>query len=109
MLINNYKLNLNQLIIYLKNINQFKYIKKINQNIIYKMVDRVKEENISTSPEPISLKITEKIIEQMKNNSICKIINHFSCKILSRLIFDISSIFSHRHFLLLLLLFLLNL
>ena len=57
------------------------------------MVDRVKEENISTSPEPISLKITEKIIEQMKNNSICKIINHFSCKILSRLIFDISSIF----------------
>ena len=63
MLNNNYKLNLNQLIIYLKNINQFKYIKKINQNIIYKMMDRVKEENISTSPEPISLKITEKIIE----------------------------------------------
>ena len=27
------------------------------------------EQNISTSPEPISLKITEKIIEQMKNNS----------------------------------------
>ena len=51
------------------------------------------EQNISTSPEPISLKITEKIIEQMKNNSICKIINHFSYKILSRLIFDISSIF----------------
>ena len=34
------------------------------------------EQNISTSPEPISLKITEKIIEQMKNNSICRIINH---------------------------------
>ena len=39
------------------------------------MVDRIKEQNISTSPEPISLKITEKIIEQMKN-SICRIINH---------------------------------
>ena len=37
------------------------------------MVDRIKEQNISTSPEPISLKITEKIIEQMKNNSICRI------------------------------------
>ena len=36
----------------------------------------MKEQNISTSPEPISLKITEKIIEQMKNNSICRIINH---------------------------------
>ena len=34
------------------------------------------EQNISTSPEPISLKITEKIIEQMKNYSICRIINH---------------------------------
>ena len=36
----------------------------------------MKEQNISTSPEPISLKITEKIIEQMKNNSICRINNH---------------------------------
>ena len=35
----------------------------------------MKEQNISTSPEPISLKITEKIIEQMKN-SICRIDNH---------------------------------
>ena len=40
------------------------------------MVDRMTEQNISISPEPISLKITEKIIEQMKNNSICRIINH---------------------------------
>ena len=39
------------------------------------MVDRIKEQNISTSPEPISLKQTEKIIEQMKN-SICRIDNH---------------------------------
>ena len=36
----------------------------------------MKEQNISTSPEPISLKQTEKIIEQMKNNSICRINNH---------------------------------
>ena len=35
----------------------------------------MKEQNISTSPEPISLKQTEKIIEQMKN-SICRIDNH---------------------------------
>ena len=40
------------------------------------MVDRMKEQNILTSPEPISLKQTEKIIEQMKNNSICRIVNH---------------------------------
>ena len=40
------------------------------------MVDRITEQNISTSPEPISLKQTEKIIEQMKNNSICRINNH---------------------------------
>ena len=38
-------------------------------------MDRMKEQNISTSPEPISLKQTEKIIEQMKN-SICRIDNH---------------------------------
>ena len=36
----------------------------------------MKEQNISTFPEPISLKQTEKIIEQMKNNSICRINNH---------------------------------
>ena len=40
------------------------------------MVDKIKEKYIITSPEPISLKGTEKIIEQMKNNSICRIINH---------------------------------
>jgi len=40
------------------------------------MVDRIKEQNISTSSEPILLKQTEKIVEQMKNNSICRIINH---------------------------------
>ena len=38
-------------------------------------MDRMKKQNISTSPEPISLKQTEKIIEQMKN-SICRINNH---------------------------------
>jgi len=27
------------------------------------MVDRIKEKYISTSPEPVSLKVTEKIIE----------------------------------------------
>ena len=36
----------------------------------------MKEQNISTSPEAISLKQTEKIVEQMKNNSICRINNH---------------------------------
>ena len=36
----------------------------------------MKGQNISTFPESISLKITEKIIEQMKNNSICRINNH---------------------------------
>ena len=36
----------------------------------------MKEHNILISPEPISLKQTEKIIEQMKNNSICRINNH---------------------------------
>ena len=32
--------------------------------------------NISISPETISLKQTEKIVEQMKNSSICRINNH---------------------------------
>ena len=34
------------------------------------------EQNISISQEPISLKQTEKIIEHMKNNSICRIENN---------------------------------
>ena len=38
------------------------------------MVDYIKEKN-TTSPEPVSLKQTEKIIEQMKSNSICKVNN----------------------------------
>ena len=37
------------------------------------MMDNIKEKYITSSLEPISLKITEKIIEQMKSNSICKI------------------------------------
>ena len=37
------------------------------------MADKVKEKSIINSPEPISLKGIEKIIEQMKNNSICRI------------------------------------
>ena len=44
-------------------------------NISYKMVDNRKEEYITKSIEPISLKQTEKILEQMKNNSICRINN----------------------------------
>ena len=36
------------------------------------MVDKIKDKYINTSPEPISLKGTEKIIEQMKT-SICRI------------------------------------
>ena len=39
------------------------------------MVDRTKDQYKLTSPEPISLKITEKIVEQMKN-SICRIENN---------------------------------
>ena len=39
-------------------------------------MDQIKENNFSTSPEPISLAVTEKIILQMKNNSICRINNH---------------------------------
>ena len=38
------------------------------------MVDNRKEKYI-TSHEPVSLKQTEKIIEQMKSNSICRINN----------------------------------
>ena len=37
---------------------------------------KIKEKYALTSPEPVSLKVTEKIIEQMKNNSICRIINN---------------------------------
>ena len=39
------------------------------------MVDNRKEEYFTKSIEPISLKQTEKILEQMKNNSICRINN----------------------------------
>ena len=38
------------------------------------MVDNIKEKYTATSPEPVSLKQTEKIIQQM-NNSICRINN----------------------------------
>ena len=38
------------------------------------MMDNRKEKDI-TSHEPVSLKQTEKIIEQMKSNSICRINN----------------------------------
>ena len=41
------------------------------------MVDRIKEQYNTIIPEPVSLKITEKIVEQMKN-SICRIENN--CK-----------------------------
>jgi hypothetical protein len=41
------------------------------------MVDRIKEQYNTIIPEPVSLKITEKIVEQM-NNSICRIENN--CK-----------------------------
>ena len=37
------------------------------------MVDYIKEKYTNTSPDPISLKQTEKILEQMKSNSICRI------------------------------------
>jgi len=40
------------------------------------MLDSMEENSISTSPVPISLKVTEKIIEQMKSNSICRIDNN---------------------------------
>ena len=39
------------------------------------MVDRTKDQYKATSLEPISLKITEKIVDQMKY-SICRINNH---------------------------------
>ena len=39
------------------------------------MVDNRKEKYTITSPEPISLKQTEKILEQMKSKSICRINN----------------------------------
>ena len=37
------------------------------------MVDYIKEKYTNASPDPISLKQTEKILEQMKSNSICRI------------------------------------
>ena len=37
------------------------------------MVDYIKEKYANASPEPISLKQTEKIIVQIKSNSICRI------------------------------------
>ena len=46
-------------------------------------MDYIKEKYTNSSPDPISLKQTEKIIEQMKNNSICRINNKetgFFCK-----------------------------
>ena len=39
------------------------------------MVDNRKEKYTITSPEAISLKQTEKILEQMKSNCICRINN----------------------------------
>ena len=39
------------------------------------MVDYIKEKYSNINPEPISLKQTEKIIVQMKSNSICRINN----------------------------------
>ena len=38
-------------------------------------MDNMKEKYNTISPEPVSLKQTEKIIEQMKNNDICRINN----------------------------------
>ena len=37
------------------------------------MVDYIKEKYTNASPDPISLKQTENILEQMKSNSICRI------------------------------------
>ena len=37
------------------------------------MVDYIKEKYTNASPDPISLRQTEKILEQMKSNSICRI------------------------------------
>ena len=37
------------------------------------MVDNIKEKYITKSLEPISFKQTEKILDQMKSNSICRI------------------------------------
>ena len=39
------------------------------------MVDNIKEKYITRSIEPLSLKQTERILEQMKSNSICRINN----------------------------------
>ena len=42
---------------------------------MYKMAERIKEKYMSSLPEPVSLKATEKIIDQM-NNGICRIYNN---------------------------------
>ena len=39
------------------------------------MVDYINEKYTNASPDPISLKQTEKVLEQMKNNSLCRINN----------------------------------
>jgi hypothetical protein len=39
------------------------------------MEDSIKEKDIETSPEPVSLKGTEKILDQM-NNCVCRIFNN---------------------------------
>ena len=39
------------------------------------MEDNKKEKEIKTSPEPVSLKGTEKILDQM-NNCVCRIFNN---------------------------------
>ena len=47
------------------------------------MVDNAKEKYTAISPDPLLLKQTEKILEQMKSNSICRINNKetgFFCK-----------------------------
>ena len=39
------------------------------------MLSNTKEKNITSSPDPISLKATRKILDEM-NNSICRIYNN---------------------------------
>ena len=43
---------------------------------MYKMVDRTSDQYKATIPESVSLKEMEKIVEQMKSNSICRIENN---------------------------------
>ena len=40
------------------------------------MLDRMKVNNMILSPELVLLKVTEKILEKMKNTSLCIIENH---------------------------------